>query len=508
MASLPGFLVRARPSLVLRRLGFLGLLLPALAFADYMDHFAQRDDVGSRKAPSLGDARLLLIPVEVKGYPPIDRARLERFFSPDDDAGFVRFYETASLGRYRPRVTIGPTISYDVCPLPAAQFPRCSVARGDINAFSAGIDLLREAVRKTDEAGIDFTQFDVNGRAGAPDRWADGVMFLTNVPFGGIAFPFAYFNRGDTLNGGVGGPLVVDGIRISHFAVAGDSDVLVMVHEFAHLLGLTDLYDEAGNYAGLQLSVMGAWLYDPKIVLPDAETRFRLRWANWLQVQGRQRLTLRPVETSGDVARVGIGDEYFLIENRGPGAFDQRLPLRGLAVFHVDRNVQSVSAQGSFPKLGAKEGDFVNRILDCVNCDAWHPYVRLVQADGAFDLENNRPFAPAADLFTPGTFLLNDPSNSVRSKSNPVNGSNFYSGQPSGFALNDVRLLADGSIEVTLDAPSSGQCEERLCADGEGCAPVRCAETPKTGCSAVTGTSLLALGVLLLEQRFRRRHRR
>lgn len=486
------------------------MLLSPLAHADYMDHFASRDDVGPRKVPSLGDATLLLIPVEVAGFPAMDRARLERFFSPDEPSGFVQFYETASLGRYRPRVVVGPTISYASCPLPAAQFPGCRVARGDINAFSAGIDLLRDAVKRSDEAGVDFTRFDVNGRAGAPDRWADGVMLLTNVPFGGIAFPIGFFNRGDTLAGGSSGPLVVDGVRIPHIAVAGDSDVYVMVHEFGHLLGLTDLYDETGRTAGLHLSFMGSWSYDPKIVLPDAETRFRLRWGSWIQVKGRERLTLRPAETSGDVARVGLGDEYFLIENRGPGRFDASLPVRGLAVFHVDRAVPSVSAQGSFPKLGAKEGDFVNRILDCVNCDPWRPYVRLVQADGAFDLEAGRRFEPEADLFRPGSQLRSDPENQIRGPRVKVNSTNWYSGHPSGFALNDVRLLDDGSIEVTLDAPDTPEtCSERLCAEGDGCAPVRCGEpAPMTsGCAAVEWGPLALLS-LLLEERLRRRQRR
>ncbi|MBL8922558.1 MAG: hypothetical protein JNJ54_27145 [Myxococcaceae bacterium] len=487
---------------MLRPVSVLLVLVPALALGDYMDHFAQRDDVGPRKVPYLGDARLLLIPVEVKGFPPFDRARLEQFFSPDDANGFVHYFEVASLGRYRPRVTVGPTLSYERCPLPEAQFPGCRIARGDINALTGGMDMLREAVRKTDEAGVDFTAFDVNGRAGAPDRWADGVMLLTNVPFGGIAFPFAYFNQGT--------PIVADGVRIPHLAIAGDSDLFVMIHEFGHLLGLTDLYDETQRYAGLHLSFMGSWGYDPKVVLPDAETRWRLRWANWIQVQGRQRLTLKPVETSGQIARVGVGDEYFLVENRGPGEFDQHLGVRGLAVFHIDRGVKSVTAQGSFPKLGAKEGDFVNRTLDCVNCDAWHPYTRLVQADGAFELEAYKPFRAADDLFRPGTSLLNDPSSSIRSPSNPVNASNLYSGQPSGFALNDVRLLSDGSIEVTLDAPPAGQCEERLCPEGEACAPVQCGEPPpKTGCAAAgVEPAAAALLLLLLEQGLRRRQRR
>lgn len=476
------------------------LLLAALsARADYMDHFVVREDVGNHKAPYLGDARLLLVPIEVKGYPPFDVAALERFFSPDDPTGFVRFYETASLGRYRPRVTVAPKVVYDACPLPLDKFPKCAVGRGDINALTAGMGMMREVIRRVDEAGFDFTTLDVNGRKGVADGWADGVMLLTNTPFGGIAFPFAFFNREDNLAGGTGGPLVVDGVKMGHFAVAGSSDQLVMVHEFGHLLGLTDLYDESDTYAGLYLSFMGAWVYDPRIPLPDAETRFRLRWASWHQVQGRQRVRIQPAETSGDVYRLGTGDEYFLVENRGPGTFDQNLNTRGLAVFHVDRKV----------KLKGEEGAFVERILDCVNCDPWHPFIRFVQADGLFEIEKNGKMNAAGDLFRDGQFLRPDGRGLGLSKTNQVNSTNLYSGAATGLALDDVRVLADGSIEVTLDAPATGQCEERLCAEGEACAPVDCGESnaPK-GCSATPGGPLVLAALLLLEQRFRRRQRR
>ena len=460
----------------------------SLARADYMDHFFIREDVGNHKAPSQGDAQLLLIPIEVAGFPPLDVAALEHFFSPDDPNGFVKYYETASLGRYRPRVTVAPKVSYASCPLPAAQFPTCSVARGDINAFTAGMDMMREVIKKTDEAGFDFSPFDVNGRKGTADGWIDGVMLLTNVPFGGIAFPFAYFNRGDNLAGGTSGPLIVDGLKIGHFAVAGEGDRFVMVHEFGHVLGLTDLYDESNKYDGLYLSVMGTWGYDPQIPLPDAETRFRLRWGNWHQVQGRQRVTIHPAETTGELYRLGVGDEYFLIKNRGPGgAFDRSLPERGLAVFHVDRTV----------KLGGNEGQFVERILDCVNCDPWHPYISLLQADGAFEIERNGRFG-RGDLFRAGSFLRPDPRDLPVSASNMANSSNYWSGAQSALQLDDVRVNDDGSIDVTLDAPASGQCEETLCAEGDGCAPLTCAEppTPK-GCST-TGGLEAALGLLLL----------
>lgn len=485
---------------MLRKLFVVTWLTASLANADYMDHFVMRDDVGPRKAPYLGDARLVLIPIEVEGFPPLDVAALQRFFSPEDETGFVRYYETASLGRYRPRVTVAPKVTYAQCPLPLDRFPGCSIARGDLSALTSGMDMMREVVRKADEAGLDFSQFDVNGRRGTADGWIDGVMLLTNVPFGGIGFPFGYFNKGSNLNGGTGGPLIVDGVKIGHFAIAGDGDRLVMVHEFGHLLGLTDLYDESGRYDGLNLSFMGAWLYDPNIPLPDAETRFRLRWSNWHQVQGRQRVNVKPVESSGDVYRLGVGDEYFLVENRGPGgAFDRSLPERGLAVFHVDRTSST---------LKGGEGAFVERLLDCVNCDPWRPYIRLLQADGKFEVEKHKRFGPG-DLFTTGTFLRADDRGLAVSVDNQVNSTNFYSGAVSGLSIDDVRVNDDGSIDVTFTAPGEGQCDERLCADGDACAPVTCGASTeaKSGCS--TGAGLLpALALLLLEQRLRRREQR
>lgn len=483
--------------MLLRRLVPLLLIASAPAWADYMDHFVVREDVGPHKAPYLGDAKLVLIPIEVKGFPPIDVAALEQFFAPDHVDGFVHYYETASLGRYRPRVLVAPKVTYDTCPLPLDRFPGCAIARGDINALTSGMDMMRDVIARTRDAGFDFTQLDVNGRKGGPDGWADGVMLLTNTPFGGIAFPFAFFNRGDNLNGGTGGPLVVQGIKLGHFAIAGDTDTLVMIHEFGHLLGLTDLYDESGAYDGLYLSHMGAWLYDAKIPLPDAETRFRLRWASWHQVQGRQRVRIQPAETSGEVYRVGTGSEYLLIENRGPGVYDRSLSARGLAVFHVDRTV----------KLKGDEGAFAERSLDCVNCDPYHPYIRLVQADGRYQIERGGRLSDATDLFHDGSYLRPGVAGNALSSTNLTTDTNRYDGSVTGWLIDDIRLQDDGSIEVTLGAPEDGQCGETLCAEGEGCAPVACGEppVPKGGCTEAPGAPLALLALLLLEQRVRRR---
>lgn len=467
---------------MLRALG-LGLLLAgASAHADYMDHFVIRDDVGLRKTPSLGPAKLLLLPVEVAGFPPFDRAELERFYGPAS-GGFVDYYVTASLGRFQPSVTVGPTVTFESCPLDEGKFPGCAVPRGDPNSLAAGIDFVREVLRRADEAGVDFSAYDVNGRRGTPDGWVDGVMMLMNTPFGGVAFPFAYFNQGDDLAGGMGGAAKLDGVKVPLVALAGDSDSRVMIHEFGHLLGLTDLYDETGRYAGLYLSWMGAWSYGPEIPLPDAESRFRLRWGNWHQVQGRETVIIRPADRTGDLVRVGTGEEYFLVENRGPGRYDADLNARGLAVYHVDRRV----------KLDGREGTFFNRLIDCVQCDPFHPYIRLQQADGRLDIELGGAFNAEEDLFRPGDVFEGEATS-------------FYSGAPSGFRLADIELLEDGSIRATVEGPAEGQCGDFLCESGEGCRPAKCGPQPEPspfGCGAAApggvasawSTLLLALGL-------------
>ena len=211
-------------------------------------------------------------------------------------------------------------------------------------------------------------------------------------------------------------------------------------------------------------------------------------------------MVIQPVETSGDVYRLGVGDQYFLVENRGPGgAFDRSLPERGLAVFHVDRSM----------KLSGATGSFVNRLLDCVNCDPWHPYIRLLQADGKFEIERNRRFG-AGDLFGTGSVLGADDGGRAVGPTHTVNSTNWYDGGVSGLGIRDVRVRDDGAIEATLTAPPTGQCDERLCSDGDGCAPVTCGqpEAPiADGCSAAPGLATL-LAALLLEQRFRCRQKR
>lgn len=497
--------VHSRAMDVLRFFVVLAVVAAGASRADFYDHFAQREDIGPHKVPYLGPARVLVIPVEVSGAPPIDLARVQRFFTPDEPGGFVDYYHTASVGRYQPEVTISPIVHFDSCPLPPESFPNCAVPRGDIAAFTPGMNMMREVIKRADALGVDFTQLDVNGRKGVADGFADGVMILTNIKFGGIAFPFAYYNRDDNLAGGMGGALIVDGIKIPMMAIAGELDTYTMVHEFGHLLGLTDLYDETGAYDGLHFTWMGAWNYDPDIPLPDAESRYRLRWADVVQATGPARFRIPPVEQSGRVIRLGTGPEYFLVENRGPGGrFDREFTARGLVVYHVDRTI----------RLQGEEGRFLDRILNCVQCDPWRPYIRDVQADGRFELQHGGAPNYEEDLFRDGDVLAPDESGQAVSVTHQVQSTNYYSGEQSGLAIRDIEVLEDGTIEASFIAPKTDACTDVFCPEGVGCKPINCgAQAPDEipegcGCSSSTGTGALFAWIAALALAFATPRRR
>ena len=109
----------------------------------------------------------------------VDAVRM--FFGAEPPGGFGQYSRVASLGRYTPNVTVAQKVLFDECPLPAAQFPGCIVQRGDINSLVAGLDMMRETIKRAKANGTDFSKLDVNGKKGVPDCWADDVRLLKSL---------------------------------------------------------------------------------------------------------------------------------------------------------------------------------------------------------------------------------------------------------------------------------------------------------------------------------------
>ena len=485
-------------------LGALVVFSPVAARADFIDLWADKTDVPLNKAPKRGKSKLLLIPVQIDytapggAFQPIDVDQLKTFFTgPVDPAklNFNGYLYAASNNRYTGDVTVAPLVRYSGCPAMLASSAECTIGRGDVYSLKGGMDFVRDVFRRAhDENGVDFRNFDANGVRQEPDGVIDGVMMLVNVPHVGIAFPIKFVNTGSDLSGGTGGPLVLDGIKIPAVAIGGavfrggvQHLDTVILHEFGHLLGLADLYfehpssnDQYPAYEGLHFSTMGDWDYGSKFILPDAESRRALGWQDQHAISGTQRLTLQPAANGGIAVKLGQQNaarrEYFLAEVRGPvGAYDTAIadasgkPLWGLSVYHVDWS--------KGPK--AAEGTFTQRLLSCLDCDPWHPFIRNLESAGHFGLvfsgsaESLSTKSGIADdqvLFGTSQSLSSLDNVGVLGPSNRYTASNWYDGTSSGVSITDVVVNPDHTVTATFTAPViESACADVVCAPNERC---------------------------------------
>ena len=401
---------------------FFCALSAAPCLAGFDDQFIESDDVGQNKVPHLGYSRILVIPVVIDelGDPPM--GTWESFFRNDLDAfTFKNYWHTNSLGEYETDVTLLDPIHYAKCPLPADKFKNCKVLRGDVNALQPGIDFIKDLLgRAQKERGVNFADYDINGPDRVADGWADGILVMTNADFTGVALPVSLFKS-----------IKFDDIKIGAVAFAAlDDQAVIPVHEFGHLLGFGDLYHEHKRDRGLYLSLMGE--YDKGIPLLDAYSRIKVGWADVVQAQGApQEYRLAPAETSGQVLRIGGDSEYYLVENRGPGAFfDKGLSSRGLAVYHVDESTR--------PEPG--KWTFIQLVVNCLNCNEWRPLVMNMQPDGKFRIQRGvLPVQPTEILFRAGDALKPDYmfQNALTEDRWSLN-SNWYTGEPSDITINGI----------------------------------------------------------------------
>jgi len=170
----------------------------------------------------------------------------------------------------------------------------------------------------------------------------------------------------------------------------------VYLHEFGHWLGLPDLYCTAQICS---LDGVGVWsLMDTGTYNPDpskcnnnyceygsspahldAWSKVYLGWVNPEELPPPSdpgQKTLYPVETSPQVLKLqavsSTGQQYFLLENRQGIGFDKGLPGSGLLVWLIDQDV-------------------IDQNLDSnsINNSRWRPGVKLIEADGEFNLLNS-----------------------------------------------------------------------------------------------------------------------
>ncbi len=233
----------------------------------------------------------------------------------------------------------------------------------------------------------------------------------------------------------------------------------VFAHEFGHVLGLPDLYDTDYSSNGVgRWSLMAGGSWNGGGAHPadfDAWCKAQLGFVTPLSITTEgDSLVLPPVETSPTIYKLHTNlmgaQEYFLVENRQPLHNDAWLPGNGMLVWHVDDAVGS------------------NRNELCVADGSAHPLLRLLQADGRCDLEQNNG-SDAGDPFpgstgNPVIDTLSDPS------------SRAYSGHKSNVAMKRIREVGSDiafdlrftQILLTLVPDTYSTLAEALAVAGDG----------------------------------------
>ena len=204
----------------------------------------------------------------------------------------------------------------------------------------------------------------------------------------------------------------------------------VFCHEYGHVLGLPDLYDYDYDSDGVGMwSIMAGGSWGGGGATPvhfDGWCKYSLGWVNPTIVN--EPLVSEPVdavEFSPDIYQLfslGIrGPEFFIVENRRQQAFDVSIPASGLVIFHVDENAPNNNNQN-------------------------HYKVAVEQADGEYDLENNR----GADGGDPWPGMTNNRTFDDFSSPDAW----YYYNGPSEVAVANISdpgttMFADFSIEYT-----------------------------------------------------------
>ena len=290
----------------------------------------------------IGDAHLLVILIQFPDYPADsnhDVAYYEELLFEHDNGSMWDFFNENSYGQFNISGTIVPqwlNASENMSYYGEYEFQN-SESEGNAQT------LVREAVALA-QPFVNYSHFDRDN-----DGDLDHLIMVHSGPT-------------DESNGG-GGPAGDDaiwshrwaisaeyrnGTRISGYAMQGEGTPMgVFGHEFAHDLGLPDLYDTDYSSSGIGHWGMmsgGSWLNggDTPAQL-CAWSKIFLGWVEpALPLAGEGEYNISRVEDNASIMKIPIdglgGREYFLLENRQNVGYDTYLPGHGLLIWHIDED--------------------------------------------------------------------------------------------------------------------------------------------------------------------------
>lgn len=402
--------------------------------------FDNNDCHDIRAVPTKGKRKVLVILVEYADQtfstPNPEKAFHDMLnkegYSYNGATGSARdYYLRSSFGQYQPDFDVyGPV-----------RLSKEMAYYGANNEYDNDIrpgEIVREACNLLDPK-IDFAQYDTSG-----DGKVDNVyIFYPQVgeAAGGpkeSIWPHAWELTEMGIN------LTLDGVKISRYAMSDEltyRGTLVGIgtfcHEFAHVLGLPDLYDT--TYGGAldpgTYSIEAKGSYNNESRTPpifSAYERYALEWIKPYELPANATVEMLPSVDYPVMYKIStnVATDYFLIENRQPLDWDAYTPGYGMLVWHIDYD---------------KDYWEYNK----VNTEPDHQRIDIVEADPTATTSSLARFTyPGnAEVFS----LTSDQSKAPTLQ-------NFQGNNPH-VRLTDIHVKPDGTLSFHAESQQKGSFE-------------------------------------------------
>jgi len=250
-------------------------------------------------------------------------------------------------------------------------------------------DLIMEALSYYDSKGHNFSQYDNDN-----DGDIDYLVVIWSGTHGEWAsfwwaYQTSFYNRSLTL----------DGKRLSLYSWQWESknypndefSTSTLIHETGHALGLPDLYDYQEGI-GPEGGVGGMDIMDAIWGDHNCFHKYMLEWVNpVIQASGSAEYSFSPAAINGqslmlmpDIDNSELFGEFFMVENRSRMGNDSEVPGDGLIIWHIDSTLNR----------NGRGFEFDNSNTD-------HKYIRLMEADGLEEIEQNS-FVNKGDFYSEG----------------------------------------------------------------------------------------------------------
>jgi M6 family metalloprotease-like protein len=249
-----------------------------------------------------------------------------------------------------------------------------------------------------------------------------------------------------------------DGVQIiDYMTISEESPVGILGHEFAHYLGLPDLYDtDSSDGDSHGVGYFGMMAYGPYLDEPSGFTPWAKYYLGWLDAENSKDVV------SNEYSKLDAGyymkldvtdDEYFFLEKRVQDVKGD--DVNGVLIWHIDESVGSET--GSFNGCSGTRWD-----CNAVNGDENHKLVDL-EEPGSQDIDGSG-YGGDDDTWEEDCGVFGCSGGRFYSASEPTSGT--YSGGASDVDVSlyegEVMVLVDSGDVVVSDDVSTVQSELSL----------------------------------------------